>query len=102
MEQVLGDAKVENARDLRHMNLTPFASLIMMTPFASLIMNIEIINQQLLLEVFLTASTSITKKKFFMRQVISKVAASEDKVAQAEALAQEAEKNPLPPEERAV
>ena len=33
-----------------------------------------------------------------VRQVVSKVAASEDKVAQAEALAQEAEKNPLPQE----
>ena len=30
--------------------------------------------------------------------MVSKVAASEDKVAQAEALAQEAEKNPLPQE----
>ena len=80
--------RVENVGTLKHMNLTSCASLIMST---------GMINQQLLLEVIFTASTSLTNP-FPKYCSFSKVAASEDKVAQAEALAQEAEKNPLPQE----
>ena len=80
--------RVENVGTLKHMNLTSCASLIMST---------GMINQQLLLEVIFTASTSLTNP-FPKYCSFSKVAASEDKVAQAEGLAQEAEKNPLPQE----